>query len=186
MKNTTIFFALILGFFLFNGCEKNQPTCTDGIRNGNETGTDCGGDCYLTCGATTVNPPAPVTAPCSASAPLNGFYANSNLVALPYVSYTFSSPYYVLLRSSAGGTGSTHYVYIHFYGAPPTIARTYTTTGSASYPTNVNQVRLRMKYNGAWYYPPGTVYYNPVGGNFSVYICGLQATYTFTSRVNSY
>lgn len=29
-----------------NGCGSgSQPTCTDGVQNGNETGVDCGGDC---------------------------------------------------------------------------------------------------------------------------------------------
>lgn len=30
----------------WNSCEKeDEPTCTDGIQNGDETGIDCGGDC---------------------------------------------------------------------------------------------------------------------------------------------
>ena len=27
------------------GCNNNQPTCSDGVQNGNETGVDCGGSC---------------------------------------------------------------------------------------------------------------------------------------------
>jgi hypothetical protein len=26
-----------------------QPTCSDGVKNGNETGTDCGGTCATKC-----------------------------------------------------------------------------------------------------------------------------------------
>src|SRR5438270_13203561 len=33
--------------FFFNSCKKDAPaaTCTDGIKNGSETGIDCGGTC---------------------------------------------------------------------------------------------------------------------------------------------
>lgn len=43
--------CLFLGiaFCILNGCENGNtepdPTCSDGIKNGNETGIDCGGDC---------------------------------------------------------------------------------------------------------------------------------------------
>jgi len=44
-KGLILIFGITLSFFL--ACEKNgdDPTCTDGIQNGNETGIDCGGDC---------------------------------------------------------------------------------------------------------------------------------------------
>ncbi len=54
MKNLKwLFFALVLGGMTFGSqsCTKDdepvtpQPTCTDGIQNGDETGVDCGGSC---------------------------------------------------------------------------------------------------------------------------------------------
>ena len=42
-----LIFGITLSFFL-SSCGDDplpDPTCTDGIQNGNETGVDCGGDC---------------------------------------------------------------------------------------------------------------------------------------------
>ena len=47
MKNRFVIPIGIMIVILF-ACGKDenpQPTCTDGIQNGNETGIDCGGDC---------------------------------------------------------------------------------------------------------------------------------------------
>lgn len=185
MKILGSFQSVLLGSVILislSTCQKTQSTCTDGIKNGTETGTDCGGDCPIACEP--VAPPVPVVAPCLSTAPTNVMLANSTSYALPYVTCGYSSPYYTILRSSAGGTGSNHYVYIHFYGYPASYARTYTCTGSASYPTNANQVRLRMKVNGTWYYPTGTIYYDPGSGNYTVYICSLfDSPYTFITKI---
>ncbi|MBP6732204.1 MAG: PKD domain-containing protein, partial [Chitinophagales bacterium] len=47
--NTTFFntlFIALLAIMLLNGCKKeDSTTCTDGAKNGTETGVDCGGDC---------------------------------------------------------------------------------------------------------------------------------------------
>lgn len=44
-----IFFATILLFVLWQTFLTRQPTCDDGIENGNETGVDCGGSCANVC-----------------------------------------------------------------------------------------------------------------------------------------
>lgn len=46
---------LIAGFLFFKIFNK-QPTCTDGIKNGNELGVDCGGSCIILCRAQYVDP----------------------------------------------------------------------------------------------------------------------------------
>ncbi len=47
--NTPFFNTLVialLAIMLLNGCKKeNSATCTDGTKNGTETGVDCGGSC---------------------------------------------------------------------------------------------------------------------------------------------
>lgn len=185
MKMVKSIYSVVLGSLIvisLTTCQKTQPTCTDGIQNGSETGIDCGGECPMSCEP--VVPATPVVAPCASTAPTNDMLANSTSYALPYVTCGYSNPYYTILRSSAGGTGSNHYVYIHFYGYPATFAKSYTCTGNANYPTTSNQVRLRMKVNGTWYYPSGSIYYDPAGGNYTVYICSLFASpYTFITKI---
>jgi hypothetical protein len=164
-------------------CKKTQSTCTDNKQNGTETGVDCGGDCPMSCEP--ILPPGPITAPCVSTASTNIMLANSTSYSLPYVTCGYSSPYYSILRSSSSsGVNATNYVYIHFYGYPATVAKTYTCTGDVNYPTNSNQVRLRMKVNSVWYYPTGTVYYDPGSGNYTVYVCSLYASpFTFITKI---
>ena len=48
MKNfkiLLILFTLSATVFTNYGCNKDEPTCTDGEKNGDETGIDCGGTC---------------------------------------------------------------------------------------------------------------------------------------------
>lgn len=44
-----IFLATILLFVVWDAFLTREPTCEDGIRNGNETGVDCGGSCPNIC-----------------------------------------------------------------------------------------------------------------------------------------
>lgn len=44
LKFRIIGFAALVALFLLSSCGKDA-TCTDGIKNGNETGVDCGGEC---------------------------------------------------------------------------------------------------------------------------------------------
>jgi len=44
-----IFMATILLFVLWQTFLTRQPTCNDGIQNGNEAGVDCGGSCANIC-----------------------------------------------------------------------------------------------------------------------------------------
>ena len=37
-------------FLSLNGCYSSDPTCSDGVKNGAETGVDCGGGTCPTCG----------------------------------------------------------------------------------------------------------------------------------------
>ena len=42
----SLFYGLLLGLSIIAlSCGEDDPTCDDGIQNGNETGIDCGGDC---------------------------------------------------------------------------------------------------------------------------------------------
>ena len=46
MKTPKIIFPLLLLAAILSNCSKNNPTsCSDGIKNGVETGIDCGGNC---------------------------------------------------------------------------------------------------------------------------------------------
>ncbi|MCM2339359.1 MAG: hypothetical protein NDI62_02805 [Burkholderiales bacterium] len=44
-----IIFVAILGFLIISPYINRLPTCTDGQKNGDETGVDCGGSCVLMC-----------------------------------------------------------------------------------------------------------------------------------------
>lgn len=178
---TLVSVLFVMMFFIT--CKKTQSTCTDGIKNGNEEGVDCGGECSLVCNPSSA--PATFVVPCAATAPLNMLKYNSTLIALPYVDCDYSSSYYYMLRSSTSAlTGSSYYVYIHFYGAPATTNKIYTLTGNANFPANNNQVRVRVKVAGTWYYPTGSLYYQPNSGNYKATICNLVASpYTFLSSI---
>jgi hypothetical protein len=73
MKQLTIILTSIL-IFLVIGCKKN-PSCSDGVQNGTETGIDCGGNC------------SPCTTT-SATTPTNG----TDLVEVKYYWYVSLTP----------------------------------------------------------------------------------------------
>lgn len=184
MKLKLAFFLSIL--FLFNSCIKEQATCFDGKLNGNETETDCGGDCTLKCDTTPTTPPPPFNNPCSSASLTNTMVVNFANTILYYDQCTYTSPYYQLLRASTSSlTGSSYYIMIHFYGYPATYARTYTATGSSAYPTSTSQVRVRAKIAGTWYYPSGTVYFDPSEGTYATFMCNVYVSgYTLSFEVN--
>lgn len=65
----TVIFAVVFLFIFFN----KKPTCSDGIKNQNETGVDCGGPCDILCRAE-YNTPAVVWGPRWAKVFSNGTY----------------------------------------------------------------------------------------------------------------
>jgi hypothetical protein len=50
-----VLFFSIFGFLIYNSLSEEEPTCTDGLKNGIETGVDCGGTCAIACTATADN-----------------------------------------------------------------------------------------------------------------------------------
>ncbi len=44
-----LFFALVIGVPVYLMFFNNAPTCSDGKKNGSETGIDCGGQCVVAC-----------------------------------------------------------------------------------------------------------------------------------------
>jgi len=184
MKKKIIFFSLIF-FIAFFSCLKEQPTCFDDKKNGDETDIDCGGDCPLKCDTTTVVVP-PFNNPCVSSSTTNSMKVNSSTTLLPYSDCYYTSPYYYLLRSSTSSlTGSSYYIMVHFYGTPPSYARTFSATGSSTYPANNSQVRVRAKIAGTWYYPSGTVYFDPSQGTYATFMCNITVSgYSLNFEVN--
>lgn len=65
----TVIFAVVFLFIFFN----KKPTCSDGIKNQNETGIDCGGSCDTLCRAE-YNTPVVVWGPRWAKVFSNGTY----------------------------------------------------------------------------------------------------------------
>lgn len=51
-----VLFLSSVSFYIFWVFWYTAPTCTDGIKNGDETGVDCGGSCALVCPASTLRP----------------------------------------------------------------------------------------------------------------------------------
>src|SRR5437868_6185831 len=48
MKMKKLLLIVAVGLVLFSGCKKEtKETCSDGIKNQNETGVDCGGSCMV-------------------------------------------------------------------------------------------------------------------------------------------
>jgi hypothetical protein len=64
-----VIFAVVFLFIFFN----KKPTCSDGIKNQNETGIDCGGPCDILCRAE-YNIPVVVWGPRWAKVFSNGTY----------------------------------------------------------------------------------------------------------------
>lgn len=174
MRTNLIF--LFLTVVILTSCVKTQDTCFDGQKNGNETEVDCGGDCPVKCDTTPASPPPPFVIPCQSTVSMQSMKVNSSTVVLPYIDCYYTSPYYYLLNASTSSlTGSSYYIMVHFYGYPASYARTYVATGTSSLPTNNSQVRVRAKIAGTWYYPIGTIYYDPSLGTYATYICNLVA-----------
>ena len=48
--------VVLLGIAVYFGFFNHQPTCFDGVMNGDETGTDCGGSCLKICPADQLDP----------------------------------------------------------------------------------------------------------------------------------
>ncbi len=44
-----VFVICVIGAYMYYSKAEPLPTCTDGVRNQNELGTDCGGVCKLSC-----------------------------------------------------------------------------------------------------------------------------------------
>lgn len=180
MKLLRILCFLIISVNLLS-CDKQQVTCFDGIKNGNETQIDCGGDCESSCMQNQF------FIPCKSNAPNNKLRVSLSDYSLNYVSTGMIGSDYELVRmNNTTEISSTILIRVIFYGMPPTQNRSFDAIGSGGPPNDPADVALQIIFGGNQHFPLGKVYYEYNNGNYTCYLCGIyDSPYTFTSKFSS-
>jgi hypothetical protein len=177
-RNILYTFTIIL---LLAACvaEQENPlivaTCTDGIRNGNETDIDCGGRCQACEGKTTA------TAPCAS------VLAN-NVVTFNNTKITFASgPYsceqnadYFELRFEQG----SYSIMIELYGIPPTSNKIY--KFAYDWTARENEAVLAVTTGGKTYIADeGYLYTTILNGEMIMEFCSIKMRDTYSGSTNT-
>lgn len=179
MKRNILYTFIIALLLVSCVAEQDNPltvaTCTDGIRNQNETDIDCGGRCQACEGKTTA------TAPCASALVNNVVMFNSTKITFANgLSTCEQNVDYFELRLAQGN----YSIMIELYGIRPTTNKIY--KFAYDWTASENEAVLTVTTGGKTYIADeGYLYTTILNGEMIMEFCSITMRETYSGSTNT-